>query len=354
MTQYRFELPAVVGVVTLAVLTSLSSTAQAVSSAELYTSKSYFYGRFTARIQYAAGDGVVSSFFMWKDGSEKSGVFWNELDFEKLNADCHLETNAYYGSPAVVHSKKHTSLPDLCGGFHTYTYEWTPDYIAWFVDGTEIRRETGAAATAYAENATAGMQIRFNIWPGDASFGGTFSASILPVYEYINWVEYYTYADGAFTLAWREDFNGSTAPSGWLTGNWGSPKNLSTHKAANVDFVNGYAVLALTADDALGAAGATPNDDGSTAVIAAGGTPGAAGSSGVGGSSAVSTRGGSGALDLVGGAAAVTTAAPSNSDDGGCSLARSPNSRQVSGGAFALAMLGVILRGVGRRKARRS
>ncbi|HEY5955420.1 MAG TPA: family 16 glycosylhydrolase [Polyangiaceae bacterium] len=347
MNQHPFELPFVVGALSLAMVTSLSSSAQAVSSAELYTSKSYVYGRITARIQYAAGEGVVSSFFLWKDGSEKSGVFWNELDFEKLNADCHLETNAYYGSPAAVHSKKHTSLPDICGGFHTYTYEWTPDYIAWLVDGTEIRRETGTTAAAYAENATTGMQIRFNIWPGDASFGGTFSPTILPVYEYINWVEYYSYADGAFTLAWREDFAENSAPTGWLTGNWGSPKNLSTHKAANVDFVNGYAVLALTADDALGAAGVTPNDDGSTSVIGTGGGTGAGGASSVGGSS---TSGGSSAVGVVGGASAATASAAPSNDDGGCSLASSTSTR---GHAFLLAMVGAILC-IGRRKERRS
>ena len=33
------------------------------------------------------------------------------------------------------------------------TVEWTPEYIAWFVDGEEIRRDTGEAATAYSENA---------------------------------------------------------------------------------------------------------------------------------------------------------------------------------------------------------
>ncbi|HET7544548.1 MAG TPA: family 16 glycosylhydrolase [Polyangiaceae bacterium] len=39
----------------------------AVGSAELYSAKSYDYGRFEARLRFAAGDGVVSSFFLWKD-----------------------------------------------------------------------------------------------------------------------------------------------------------------------------------------------------------------------------------------------------------------------------------------------
>lgn len=237
-----------------------ASNAQAVSSAELYTQAGYQYGRFEARVQFAQGDGVVGAFFLWKDGSEQSGVFWNELDFEKVGADCQLQTNAFYGDPEAVHVGHHPEAGPHCGSFHTYTYEWTPDYLAWFVDGVEIRREEGDAALAYAENTPDGMQIRFNVWPGDSSFGGNFDPATLPVHQYVNWVQYSSYVDGAFQFEWREDFSAGTIPSGWLTGSWGSPKNLSTHAPANVNVVDGYAVLSLTADDATGPAGAAPLD----------------------------------------------------------------------------------------------
>src|SRR5262249_42520123 len=64
--------------------------AHATKSAELYTGTSYPYGRFEARMRVAAGDGVVSAFFLWKDKSEQTGVFWNELDYEKIGASCEL------------------------------------------------------------------------------------------------------------------------------------------------------------------------------------------------------------------------------------------------------------------------
>lgn len=254
-------------------VTLIASSALATTSAELYTADSYQYGRVEARLKFAAGDGVVSSFFLWKDGSERAGVFWNELDFEKLGADCHLETNAFFGSPGAVHIERHLDLETLCSDFHTYTYEWTPEYIAWLVDGVELRRETGATVDAYAENATAGMQIRFNIWPGDASFGGNFSPSILPVYQQVDWVEYSSYADGAFTVEWRDDFDTAQLASRWLTGSWASPKNLSTHASANVTLEDGNAVLALKADPASGTGGAS-----SQGGAGSGGTPGGAAS----------------------------------------------------------------------------
>ncbi|MGC4093866.1 MAG: family 16 glycosylhydrolase [Polyangiaceae bacterium] len=299
---------------TTALCTAWPGTAGAVSSAELYTAP-LTYGRFEARVQYAAGDGVVSSFFLWKPGSEKAGTYWNELDFEKLGADCHVETNAYYGLPAQVHGQKPTLSGDLCGDFHTYAYEWTPDYIAWFVDDAEIRRETGAAATAYSDNAAGGMEIHFNIWPGDATFGGNFSPSILPVEQHIDWVQYSSYADGAFTLEWREDFDGDALPTGWLTGNWGSPKNLSTHKPANVTFVNGEAVLLLSAD-----------------ASSSGGSAGTGGASNAG---MAGTTGG---------------ASPSSPRGGGCQLSTPASS--AASGPFSLLLLGALWRR--QRRVRRS
>jgi MYXO-CTERM domain-containing protein len=299
---------------------AVAPAALGVRSAELYSSASYGYGRMEARVRFAAGDGVISSFFSWKEGSEVAGTFWNELDFEKLGADCHLETNPLYGNPAVVHSEKHTLSSDLCGDFHVYAYEWTPEAIAWLVDGVEIRRETGATATAFAENASAGMQVHFNVWPGDATFGGNFDPAILPVHQYIDWVAFSSYSGGTFTEEWREDFEGGTVPAGWLTGTWASPKNLSTHDPGNVNFLEGYAVLSLTADNAVGPAGAMPTGAGGTS-----GAGGAGGTAATGGSTAAGGTAG-GAVGA-GGSAGSSSGAPSS---GGSSSAGGP-----SGGAGA-------------------
>ncbi len=271
----------------LVAATCLPNVALADQSAELYTTEAYRYGRFEARIRYAAGDGVVSSFFLWKVGSEVSGAFWNELDFEKIGADCHVQTNALYGNPGAVH-KGSFSGGDLCTAYHDYRFDWTPDYIAWAVDGQEIRRDTGETATAFAQNATEGMRIHFNVWPGDESFGGNYNPSILPVYQYISWVAYSSYDNGAFNLEWREEFDGGL-PSGWALGDWGSPKNRSTHNPANVGFVDGIGVLALTTDGATGAPSTVPPD-------------GAAGTGGTG-SGGTSTGGDATGGDATGGVA---------------------------------------------------
>jgi hypothetical protein len=275
--------------------------ALAVKSAELYTSASHTYGRFEASINFPAGDGVVGAYFLWKVGSEVSGTFWNELDFEKVGAACQLESNAFYGNPATVHAQRHTPAMLLCGTFHTYAFEWTPDYVAWFVDGMQLRRETGETAAAYAQNATAGMQYRFNIWPGDASFGGNFNPSILPVYQAIDWVQYSSYANGVFTVVWRDDFNGTSLDSRWLLGSWDSPKGLSQHDMRNLRVADGHAILALTSDEGVGvfpqspAGGAGGMAGAGGAGNAGGAVSGGAGGMNVGGSSGSVSGGASGA-----------------------------------------------------------
>jgi hypothetical protein len=299
-----------------------------------------------------------------------SGTYWNELDFEKLGADCRLQTNPLYGLPVADHSELEELEADLCGEYHTYTFEWTPSYIAYLVDGVEVRRDGEETATAFAENAASGMQIHFNIWPGDVTFGGNFDPAILPIQQYIRWVQYSSYAAGTFTLEWSEEFDGGALPSGWALGDWASPKNLSTHQPANVTFSGGVSVLSLTADDATGFAGTPPPDaaigdppalDASAGAGAAPGTVGSAGMPAEGGingegtpaaagaSSSPTAEGTSGTAPAgTGGASDASPGGRAASSDGGCSLVA--RSRASSNGAAWLALIGAA--GVAWRRRR--
>jgi endo-1,3-1,4-beta-glycanase ExoK len=325
--------------------TLLAGNTFAVTSAELYTNEGYQYGRFSARIQFAPGSGVVSSFFLWKDGSEQDDVFWNELDFEKLEAECRMESNTIYGDPEGLDPQKHDLAFDLCGEYHVYTYEWTPEYIAWLVDDVEIRRDTGEPATAFAENTPDGMQLRFNVWPGDETFGGEFDPAILPVYEYIDWVSYSSYANGVFQEEWREDFTDGDVPSGWSVGSWDSPKGLSTHDSNNVGFKDGYVILALTDDDATGFVGAdpratdtqappVPSTSGETSAPPTSTAPTATDSA-----QTAATSGG-----VTSAPASGTMAPADSSESSGCALTAAKNNRFSVLATGMLLMLGVWIR----------
>jgi endo-1,3-1,4-beta-glycanase ExoK len=304
-------------------------SALAVKSGELYTPAAHPFGRFEASINFPQGDGVVGAYFLWKAGSEVAGTFWNELDFEKIGANCQLESNAFYGSPGAVHAERYTPATLLCGTYHTYAFEWTPEYLAWFVDGVELRRDTGAAATAYAENAATGMQYRFNIWPGDASFGGNFDPRILPVYEEIDWVQYSSYENGAFTLEWRDEFDTAVLDPRWQVGTWDSPKGLSQHDARNVGIIDGHAILALTSDEGVGM-GVPPQPSGGGGA-GGGGAGGGAGLAGSAGSAGGSISGGAGNS---GGAASGGAAGSVSDGAGGSATAGAPGSDGLGSGGL--------------------
>lgn len=296
------------GVLAFSILSA--GPAFAVLGAELIRREPLRYGKFEARIQFAPGDGVISSFFLWKDGSEMPDVFWNEIDIEKLGEDCAgYSSNALYGLPQANHNQEIPVETDLCASFHTHAIEWTPDYLAWFLDGTEVRRITGADLQAFEDNALPGMQMRFNLWVGNENFGGTFTPDVLPVHQFINWVAYSQYAPGAgdggsdFALAWREDFDRPLSGD-WFLGTWPSPYNLSVHAPSNLTIVDGKAVLSLTADDAPGFSGEVPQDSDESA------------------SSGASSMGAGAAAGLVDGMSGEEPEAPNGrpSASGGCQL----------------------------------
>jgi len=307
--------------------TCAPAVAMGMASAELYGTKAYFYGRFDARIRYAPGDGVVSTFFLWKEGGEAANAYWGELDFEKIAADCRMQINNIYGNPETQHQSMPSMGIAMCEGYHDYRIEWTPTYIAWIVDGKEIRRDTGTNATTYTQNASDGMTFHFNIWPGNSSFGGNINNTKLPVHQYISWVQYSSYDNGNFKVEWREDFQSSSLPSDWAAGDWGSPFNLSTHNPKNVNFVDGIAVLSLTDDNATGNPGTPPADP------SAGGSGGSGGSSGTGGTT--SSAGGSGGGDGSGGTKSTTSSGGTSGSGGTTSSGGSSaaGGRTSSGGS---------------------
>ncbi|HWZ87321.1 MAG TPA: family 16 glycosylhydrolase [Polyangiaceae bacterium] len=362
----------VIGCVLALATLCLAPAAGAVASAELYQTAALRYGRFEARILMPAGDGIVGSFFLWKDGSEQAGTFWNELDFEKINADCTMHLNSIYGNPHQNHGSVATVSGTACVGYHSYGFEWTPSYIAWSVDGAEVRRDTGTDAQVYVDNAQQGMKFDFNIWPGTPDFGGNFSASSLPVHEFISWIQYSAYTPGAgdgggdFTQKWRESFESGSIPAGWAVGNWTSPSGLSTHSPANVTVTGGFAVLSLTADDATGFTGTPPVDSGdlpsamgasgaaaggasasagaggASANGAAGGDSGGAANAGVSGSMA--NAAGSGAAGGAGMSGASGSGSNPSSNSSGCSCSTRPRREGPMGLWLAAIALGFALR----------
>lgn len=249
--------------VTVAIMANLAS-AKAYKGAEIYSNNSVLYGRFEMRMQVAKGSGILSTFFTYKNGSEVGSTFWEEIDIEVFgkNNATEWQSNIILGSsrPTIHVEQVHSLTQSLGDAYHTYVLEWTPDYVAWFLDGVEVRRITGTSTVTSLTNA---QSLRFNLWSSEsAEWVGPWDDSILPVYQFINYIDYKAYnpTTKTFEGGWRDDFN-SFDSSRWGKANWSFDTNRVDFAPENVVVKDGILVLAMTTEAALGFSGTPPADN---------------------------------------------------------------------------------------------
>lgn len=208
---------------------------------EVRTLESFLYGRFEIRMKSAEAAGVTSTFFTY---NVKSSAY-NEIDIEIMGR---------YTNEASYN----TFVPDQSGNpfrqtlkfnphqaFHVHAIEWTPDYVAWSVDGFEIYRQSDKRINTL----NLAQSIMMNFWPpSSVDWAGTLDSKKLPLYAYYDWFKVYSYTPGVnnnFTFLWQEDFNGfNTAKWSASTSTFGS--NLSDFKPLNSVIKNGYLILCMT------------------------------------------------------------------------------------------------------------
>lgn len=238
-------------------------SAKPYKAAEIYSKQAYKYGRYEIRMKVAKGSGVLSTFFTYKNGSEVGNTFWEEIDIEvfgKNNAS-QWQTNVIIGTqrPTAKTEGVHTAPVSLGDAYHTYVLEWTPNYIAWFIDGGEVRRINGGQ---FVTSLTSNQDLRFNIWAANISaWVGGFNDSILPVYQFVNYIEYkpYNATTKSFVTGWRDDFN-SFDTNRWAKADWTFAENYADFAPANALVKDGTLVLALTREGATGFTGSVPAD----------------------------------------------------------------------------------------------
>lgn len=110
------------------------------SGAEYRTHEHYSYGYYETSMQAIKNDGVVSSFFTYTGPSEDNP--WDEIDIEVLGKDTTKVQFNYYTNGVGNHEYMYDLGFDASNGFHTYGFDWQPNYIAWYVDGKEVYRAT--------------------------------------------------------------------------------------------------------------------------------------------------------------------------------------------------------------------
>jgi beta-glucanase (GH16 family) len=117
------------------------------------------FGRVEVTMKSAPGNGIVSSLVLQSDDLD-------EIDMEWLGADAaQVQTNYFgKGQTGSYNRGQFNPAPDNQARFITYTIDWTPDRIVWYVDGTAVRTQTAAdAGDQYPQTP---MQVKFGSWSG--------------------------------------------------------------------------------------------------------------------------------------------------------------------------------------------
>ncbi len=216
--------------------------------AEYRTKEAFLYGRFEVRLKSANTEGILSSFFTYAEITSTSE--WNEIDIEVLGRypdDVQFNTITP-GQTNHVKSQPVTFNPHT--DYHTYAFEWTPAYVAWFIDDVEVARQTGA----HIFTLTRAQKLMMNVWiPTYPDWVGPFYSASLPAFAYYDWISVYTYTPGQgnygtgnnFTLKFKDELNS------WDTTIW--EKATHTFGGNDVDFIhdnivfeNGKMILCIT------------------------------------------------------------------------------------------------------------
>ncbi len=255
----------------LAALSVGNAMAKDYWGAELYTNEDYQYGRFEARMKMAASSGTVSSMFLYYNDSYLATNPWVEVDIEILGKNPgSFQSNIITGNAnaKVTSEQYHNINPSSSENFHVYAMEWTDKYVAWFLDGKEVRRSTDQVRDLVKR-----QDLRFNIWapvPRLSDWVGNFNSGALPLYQYIDWVKVYDYvpgqgnygSDNNFKLKYADDFDGNSLHSRWSTADWTFDENNVDLTPNNVAVRDGYAIIGLTRANqgVVGANIPMPND----------------------------------------------------------------------------------------------
>src|SRR6478672_13649153 len=240
-----------------------TAEAKAYKGAEVYTVQSALNGRIEVRMRMIRGSALLSTFFTYKNGSEIAGTAWEETDIEVLGkSDAKTwQSNLITGNPRMTSEQLYTATSSLADSYHTYTLEWTPEYVSWSFDGTMVRKTEGGQASNLINPET----LRFNAWASDASgWAGALDEAALPAYQFVNWIKYYRYDSGQFVLDWTDEFDSFDATR-WAAGNWTFDGNLVDFDPTNAVVQDGTLILAITKEGATGFTGTVPVDDGTTA-----------------------------------------------------------------------------------------
>lgn len=150
--------------------------------------KNFTYGKVEARIKLPSGQGLWPAF--WMLGSNITTVGWpksGEIDImERVNNNSFVNGTVHWDANGHAEYGRTSGNLDF-SQFHTYSIEWDPNYIRWFVDGVQFNEFYIANGTGNTEEFQKPFFILLNMavggnWPGSPNASTPFPAQMLVDY----------------------------------------------------------------------------------------------------------------------------------------------------------------------------
>lgn len=156
------------------------------ASGEYRTNAFYHYGRVDGRLKAAEGEGIVTSLFIYTGPTDRNPH--DEIDIEILGKDTTRMQINYYTNGVGGHETLVSLGFDAAQDFHTYSFEWLPDVINWYVDGVLVHTKTKTDGPL----PTTPGRIMMNLWSGIGvdSWLGSFSYLGSPIDAYYDWIKF--------------------------------------------------------------------------------------------------------------------------------------------------------------------
>lgn len=239
----------------LIIILQVISTARDFKGAEYRTKESFLYGRFEAKIKSPGKEGILCSLFTYYDGTGGISA-WNEIDIEIMGRyNNQVQFNTI--TPNQINHVRHQCVDfDPSVDYHFYGFEWTPNYVAWFIDGVEVARQTGA----HIQTLNRAQKLMMNLWnPTYSTWAGKWNPDLLPAFAYYDSVKYYSYTPGSgnsgtdnnFTLQWIDPMD-SYNSTRWDRATHTFDGNNCDFVTNNITFQNNAMALCLTNSTDLG------------------------------------------------------------------------------------------------------
>ncbi|KAG2217032.1 hypothetical protein INT45_003988 [Circinella minor] len=129
------------------------------------------YGRVSATIKSANVGGAITAIILIGDGGD-------EIDIELLGGDPnHAQTNYFYGHEVLytVNGGYHeVQGRPVFDDYHTYTIDWSPERIQWFIDGNHVRtkeKQETCNPAGECKFPSEPARIQIGLWDGSIESG---------------------------------------------------------------------------------------------------------------------------------------------------------------------------------------